>query len=133
MNYKGIFYYLGIFSSLVSIFSFLNILYSIYFNSVINLNSYIFSLCISLLLSILFLLIGKNSNKNISPTDQLILILVTFIFIPILISIPYLLSNNDMNFIDSYFESISGFTTTGFSILQNINNVDEPLLLWRSS
>ena len=66
-----------------------------------------FSLCISLLLSILFLLIGKNSNKNISPTDQLILILVTFIFIPILISIPYLLSNNDMNFIDSYFESIS--------------------------
>ena len=133
MNYKGIFYYLGIFSSLVSIFSFLNILYSIYFNSVINLNSYIFSLCISLLLSILFLLIGKNSNKNISPTDQLILILVTFIFIPILISIPYLLSNNDMNFIDSYFESISGFTTTGFSILQNINNIDEPLLLWRSS
>ena len=133
MNYKGIFYYLGIFSSLVSIFSFLNILYSIYFNSVINLNSYIFSLCISLLLSILFLLIGKNSNKNISPSDQLILILVTFIFIPILISIPYLLSNNDMNFIDSYFESISGFTTTGFSILQNINNIDEPLLLWRSS
>lgn len=133
MNYKGIFYYLGIFSSLVSIFSFLNILYSIYFNSVINLNSYIFSLCISLLLSILFLLIGKNSNKNISPSDQLILILVTFIFIPILISIPYLLSNNDMNFIDSYFESISGFTTTGFSILPNINNIDEPLLLWRSS
>ena len=133
MNYKGIFYYLGIFSSLVSIFSFLNILYSIYFNSVINLNSYIFSLCISLLLSILFLLIGKNSNKNISPSDQLILILVTFIFIPILISIPYLLSNNDMNFIDSYFESVSGFTTTGFSILQNINNIDEPLLLWRSS
>ncbi len=133
MNYKGIFYYLGIFSSLVSIFSFLNILYSIYFNSVINLNSYMFSLCISLLLSILFLLIGKNSIKNISPSDQLILILVTFIFIPILISIPYLLSNNDMNFIDSYFESISGFTTTGFSILQNINNVDEPLLLWRSS
>ena len=133
MNYKGIFYYLGIFSSLVSIFSFLNILYSIYFNSVINLNSYIFSLCISLLLSILFLLIGKNSIKNISPSDQLILILVTFIFIPILISIPYLLSNNDMNFIDSYFESISGFTTTGFSILPNINNIDEPLLLWRSS
>ena len=133
MNYRGIFYYLGIFATLISIFSFLNILYSIYFNSVINLNSYIFSLCISLLLSILFLLIGKNSNKNISPSDQLILILVTFIFIPILISIPYLLSNNDMNFIDSYFESISGFTTTGFSILPNINNIDEPLLLWRSS
>ena len=37
-----------------------------------------------------------------------------------------------MNFIDSYFESVSGFTTTGFSILQNINNIDEPLLLWRS-
>ena len=34
---------------------------------------------------------------------------------------------------DSYFESISGFTTTGFSIINNIGMIDSPLLLWRSS
>ena len=35
--------------------------------------------------------------------------------------------------IDSYFESVSGFTATGFSVIQNIQNIDEPLLLWRST
>ena len=133
MNYKSIFYYLGIFSILVSIFSFLNILYSIYFNSVTNLNSYIFSLISSLTVGIFLFLIGKNSNKNISTSDQLILIMLTFLFLPILISIPYLTSDYNINFLDSYFESISGFTTTGFTVFNNIDNIDEPLLLWRSS
>ena len=133
MNYRGIFYYLGIFAILISIFSFLNILYSIYFNSVTNLNSYIFSLAASLIVGIFLFLIGKNGNKNISSSDQLILMILTFIFLPILISIPYLLSDYNFSFLDSYFESVSGFTTTGFSVFQNIANIDEPLLLWRSS
>jgi trk system potassium uptake protein TrkH len=50
-----------------------------------------------------------------------------------LISIPYLFSDYDISFLNSYFESSSGFTTTGFSIIENINNIDEPLILWRSS
>ena len=133
MNYRGIFYYLGIFAILISIFSFLNILYSIYFNSVTNHNSYIFSLAASLIVGIFLFLIGKNGNKNISSSDQLILMILTFIFLPILISIPYLLSDYNFSFSDSYFESVSGFTTTGFSVFQNIANIDEPLLLWRSS
>jgi len=133
MNYRGIFYYLGIFAILISIFSFLNILYSIYFNSVTNLNSYIFSLVASLIVGTFLFLIGKNGNKNISSSDQLILMILTFIFLPILISIPYLLSDYNFSFLDSYFESVSGFTTTGFSVFQNIGNIDEPLLLWRSS
>ena len=59
--------------------------------------------------------------------------ILTFLFLPILISIPYLLSDYNFSFLDSYFESLSGFTTTGFSVFQNIDNIDEPLLLWRSS
>ena len=93
MNYKGIFYYLGIFAILIALFSFLNILYSIYFNSVTNINSYIFSLILSIIVGISLIVTGKNSNKNISGSDQLILMLLTFLFLPILISIPYLLSD----------------------------------------
>ena len=133
MNYKGILYYLGLFTIIISIFSFLNILYSIYFNSVTNLNSYIFLLIISLTIGFFFIFIGKNTNRNISASDQLFLILLSFIFLPILISIPYMLSDYNISFLDSYFESISGFTTTGFTIFNNIDKIDEPLLLWRSS
>ena len=133
MNYKGIFYYLGIFATLIAFFSFLNILYSIYFNSVTNINSYIISLILSFIVGISLFIAGKNSNKNISASDQLILMILTFVFLPILISIPYLLSDYNFGFLNSYFESISGFTTTGFTVIHNLDNIDEPLLLWRSS
>ena len=133
MNYKGILFFLGIYSLFISFFSFLNILYSYYFHSISNLNSYIICLIASIFFGLCFCLFGRKNNKNISLSDQIILILLSFIFIPLLICIPYFLSIYDFNFLNSYFESVSGFTSTGFSIIKNIEKIDEPLLLWRSS
>ena len=133
MNYKGILFFLGIYSLFVSFFSILNILYSIYFNFISDLNSYVISLIISLIVGFSFCFVGSGHNKNISLSDQIVLIILSFIFIPLLISIPYFLSIYNIDFINSYFESISGITATGFSIIENIKDIDEPLLLWRSS
>ncbi len=133
MNYKGILFFLGIYTLLVSLFSLLNIFYSIYFDFLIGLNSYLITFLISLIFGSLFFFVGRNYNKDITLTDQIIFILLGFFLIPCLISIPYLLSIYDFGFIDSYFESVSGFTTTGFSIIHNIKDIDEPLILWRSS
>ena len=133
MNYKSILFFLGIYFLVVSIFAILNIFYSIYFEFIIGLNSYLITFFISSILGLLFFYIGRNHSKNISLIDQIIFILLSFILIPGLISIPYFLSIYDINFLNSYFESVSGLTTTGFSIIQNIENVDEPLILWRSS
>ena len=133
MNYKSILFYLGINLLLVSFFSILNILYSIYFKFILNLNSYILTFAVSFIIGFLFLYIGKNSSKDINLISQILFILISFVLMPLFFSIPYFLSIYDINFINSYFESISGFTTTGFTIIKNINNIDEPLLLWRSS
>ena len=133
MNYKSILFFLGIFSLLVSLFSVLNILYSIYFNFIIDLNSYLITLFISLTLGCLFFYVGRHHSKNFTLTDQIIFILLIYFFIPLLISIPYFFSIYNINLLNSYFESVSGFTTTGFSIIQNVKDYDEPLLLWRSS
>ncbi len=133
MNYKGILFFLGIYSLFVSFFSFLNILYSIYFDFVIDINSYLFSFIVSLVIGTLFCLYGRKNSKNISLGDQIVLIASSFIFIPLLICIPYFLSIYGISFLNSYFESISGFTTTGFSIIKNTENIDEPLLMWRAS
>ena len=96
-------------------------------------NSYLITLSLSLILGSIFYFIGRNNNKDISLTDQIFFILLSFITMPFLISIPYYLSIYDIGLIDAYFESVSGFTTTGFSIIYNINYLDEPLKLWRSS
>ena len=133
MNYKGILFFLGVFTLILSLFSFVNIFYSVYFDFIISLNSYLITFSISFLLGIFFYFLGRNYSKDISLTDQIIFILLSFILIPVLISIPYYLSIYNITFLDAYFESISGFTTTGFSIIDNIEDIDDPLLLWRSS
>jgi len=133
MNFRSILFYLGIYSLLVSLFSVLNIFYTVYFEFIIGINSYIITFLVSFFLGLIFYLIGRNHSKNINLIDQIIFILLSFILIPWLISIPYIFSIYGIGILDSYFESVSGFTTTGFSIIQNIENIDDPLLLWRSS
>tara|TARA_Y100000590_G_C15662800_1_gene993334 strand:+ start:44 stop:1465 length:1422 start_codon:yes stop_codon:yes gene_type:complete len=133
MNYKGILFFLGVSLLLVSFFSIINIFYSIYFEFIIGLNSYLATLISSFILGSIFFFIGRNKKKDIGLTDQIIFILLSFLIIPIFISIPYYLSIYGISIIDAYFESVSGFTATGFSIIYNINNIDEPLKLWRSS
>ena len=133
MNYKSILFFIGIYSLLVSLFSILNILYSIYFDFIIDLNSYLITFFISLIAGFSFYYVGRNHSKDITLTDQIIVVVLSFILIPFLISIPYVFSIYDIGLLNSYFESVSGFTTTGFSIIENVENIDEPLMLWRSS
>jgi len=133
MNFKGILFFLGIHTLIVSFFSFINILYSIYFNFNLDFKSYIILLSISLILGLTFCFFGYKNSKDISIFDQILLILIGFIFLPLLISIPYFFSIYNYSFLNSYFESVSGFTATGFSIIKNIEELNEPLILWRSS
>ena len=130
MNFRGISFFLGLYSLFISFFSFLNILYSIYFN--LNFNSYVILLIISFIIGFLFCFIGRKNIKNISLFEQIIFILAGFVFLPLLISLPFFL-NSDITFINSYFEAISGFTTTGFSVINEVEKIDNGLLLWRST
>ena len=133
MNYKNILFYLGTFSLLVSIFSVFNILYSIYFTFYIDINSYIITFILSFFVGFFFCYLGKKSRSKILLTEQIVFIILCFVLIPVLISIPYYFSIYNISFLNSYFESVSGFTGTGFSIIKNVEVIDEPLLLWRSS
>ena len=133
MNYKGILFFFGIYSLFVSFFSILNILYSIYFNFILDLHSYTISLTISLIIGSFFCYVGLGHHKNISLSDQIAFIILSYIFMPLLISFPYFLIIYNISFLNAYFESVSGITATGFSIIENIQGIDQPLLLWRSS
>jgi trk system potassium uptake protein len=133
MNYKSISYYLGLFCFPISFLSFVNILYSSYFDYFLSIDSYFTTLLISLIAGIGFLYYGKNSPKKINFIEQIFLIIAVYFLIALLISIPFYLSNNQVTFINSFFESISGLTGTGFSTFKNIKYLDPTLILWRSS
>ena len=133
MNFKGISYYLHLSCYPVSILSFFNILYSSYFDHYLNLNSYLLTLAISLLFALIFYFISRDSEKNIKFYEQLILIFCVYFFVSLLISIPYYFSYYKLSFVDSFFEAISGLTTTGFTIFTNVKLLDPTLIIWRSS
>ena len=80
-----------------------------------------------------FNLFWKRSSKNINFIEQLILIILTYLLVSLLIAIPFYLSNYQITFLNAIFESVSGITGTGFSILKNIKYIDPTLILWRSS
>ena len=124
--------YLGIFSIFISVLSFLNILYCYYFKLFLNINNFVFIFIVSLFLgSIIFF---KNRNlKKISIFQKILTVILGYVSIPVILSIPYYLIINNISFVDSYFEAISGFTSTGFTIFDNIKHLDESLILWRSS
>ena len=124
--------YLSFFFGIVSILSFFNILYSYYLNLYLNLNTYYFSLTISLIISVLFYKI-KIPKKKLTIFDKILTVCLGYLIIPVVLSIPFYLSIYNITFLDSFFESISGFTSTGFTIFDNIKHIDQSLILWRSS
>ena len=133
MNFKGICYFLGLFCLPISFLSFVNILYSSYFDYFLSIDAYFTTLIISLIVGYGLLYYGKDSQKKINYIEQILLIIIVYFLTALLISIPFYLSNNQVTFINSFFESISGLTGTGFSIFKNIKYLDPTLILWRSS
>jgi len=131
MSYFG-FVYLGIFSLIISVLSFFNIIYSYYFNIYLSLDSYIYSLFLSLIIGLIFLIIKKD-NYKILIYHKILVVFLGYLILPLIISIPFYFSIYNVSFLDAYFESISGFTSTGFTIFNNIKHLDESLILWRSS
>jgi trk system potassium uptake protein len=133
MNFKSISFFLGLFCLPISFLSFVNILYSSYFDYFLSVDSYFKTMLLSLLIGLGLLYYGKNSQKKINFIEQLFLIISVYLLTASLISIPFYLSNIQVTFLNSFFESISGLTGTGFSTFKNIKYLDPTLILWRSS
>ncbi len=124
--------YLSFFFIVISFFSFFNIIYSYYFNLYLNLNTYYFSLIISAMIGIIFYKI-KTESKKPSIFEKILTVLLGYVLMPLILSIPFYLSIYNLSFLNSLFEAVSGFTSTGFTVFENIKHIDQGLILWRSS
>ena len=132
MNYIKLIY-LSVFCGIISILSFFNIVYSYYLNLYLNLNTYVYTFIISVILALIFCLPKINNNKKTTIYEKILTILLGYFLLPIIIAIPFYFSIYNLTFVNSYFEAVSGFTSTGFTIFDNINHIDQSLILWRSA
>ena len=84
-------------------------------------------------------LIQKLKEYNIDfdahPAERknLFVSIASNILLPIILCLPFYFSIYNLTFLNSFFESVSGFTSTGFTVFENIKHIDQSLILWRSS
>ena len=124
--------YLTFFFALITVFSFFNVVYSFYLNLYLNLNTYYISLFISLILG--FLSYYNNTiDKKFNIFEKILTVFIGYIILPLVLSLPFYFSIYNLTFLNSLFEAVSGFTSTGFTIFDNIKHIDQSLILWRSS
>ena len=125
--------YFGIFFLLISFFSFFNIIYSYYFNLLNNLGNYILTFAFTLIIGLFFIIFKKYKFEKIDLFERILIVLAGYLILPATISIPYYLNIDNIGIINCYFEAISGFTSTGFTIFNDLDKLDQTLILWRSS
>lgn len=93
---------------------------------------FIFSSFIALFLGGIFIFIGKNAHNRVGKREGSMIVTFTWVFFSIIGALPFWLSKKIPSYTDAFFETMSGFTTTGASILNNIEALSHGMLYWRS-
>lgn len=78
------------------------------------------------------LLIGKPKSTTLYPREGVVIVAASWIILSFFGSIPFYISGAIPSFIDAFFETVSGFTTTGATILGDIESLPRSILIWRS-
>jgi trk system potassium uptake protein TrkH len=131
INMKFIIRFVGLLLIFEGFFMLTGLGFSIYYNNDIYplLISGLITSCFGLFLW----LINKNyKNKDIGKREGYITVSLTWIVMSLFGTLPFLLSKTIPNFTNAFFETISGFTTTGASILNDIEAIPRDILFWRS-
>ena len=94
---------------------------------------FLYSAAITLALAIiLYTASSKSDFDKVSSRDGYMAVTLSWMVLTMMGSLPYLFSGTIPSFIDAFFESTSGFTTTGSSILKNVELLPHSVLFWRS-
>ena len=117
MNLSGIFYYLGKINILIIFFSIINLLYCFYFDFKISLEIYFYTLILSLSYYLITFKI-KFKKKNFRTNNLILFSLLGWVILPFIMSLPFWLGGYS-DFLDSYFETVSGFSSFGASVFSN--------------
>ncbi len=80
----------------------------------------------------LIAIFGKAKNRTIYAREGFVIVALAWIIMSVFGALPFVLSGEIPNFADAFFETVSGFTTTGSSILTNVEEMSKGLLFWRS-
>ncbi len=129
-NYKTVFFTLGILQIILGVFMIIPIIIQFIFNELDA--SFVSGSIISIIFGILFFLSNIDHDKKLNLSQAFLLTALSWITIAIFGSLPFIFSDLEMSLTDSFFESMSGITTTGSTVISNLNEAPKSILFWRA-
>ncbi|MGF7139197.1 TrkH family potassium uptake protein [Roseimarinus sediminis] len=131
LNYKIILRSLGFLLLGESLFMLLSMIVALIYKEG-DLNAFIYSAAITLSCGIVLIFSTRHAEKKIGKREGYIIVSTVWLFFSLFGSLPYLFSHAIPEYHNAFFETMSGFTTTGSSILDNIEALPHGILFWRS-
>lgn len=90
------------------------------------------SAAITIFLGSMFAITNRGDASHIEPRQAFVLTTTAWVVTPLFGALPFAFSSLEMSFADSYFEAMSGLTTTGATVIVGLDNVPDGILLWRA-
>jgi trk system potassium uptake protein TrkH len=132
MNFKIIFRIIGFLLMLAGIFMMLGIPFSIYYQTDDISALLVSGVFTSLIGFVIWFFTRKQKKKELGKREGYLIVTLGWLSMALFGSIPFIIYGVIPNYTDAFFETMSGFTTTGATILEDIESVPAGLLFWRS-
>ena len=129
-NYKTVFFTLGILQIILGAVMFIPIIFQFIYSEVDS--SFFGASLVTIIFGFLFFLSNLDHDKRLSLQQAFLLTALSWLSIAIFGSLPFIFSDLGFSFTNAFFESMSGITTTGSTIISNLNEMPRSILLWRA-
>ena len=129
-NYKTVFFTLGILQIILGIFMIIPIIFQFIYSEIDS--SFFGASIVTIIFGTLFFLSNLDHEKKLTLQQSFLLTALSWLSIAIFGSLPFIFSNLDFSFTNAFFESMSGITTTGSTIISNLEEMPKSILLWRA-
>ncbi len=129
-NYKTVFFTLGILQIILAIFMLIPIISQFIYDEVDS--SFFGAAIVTFIFGTLFFLSNLDHDKKLNLQQAFLLTALSWLSVAIFGSLPFVFSNVEFTFTNAFFESMSGITTTGSTIISNIENMPKGILFWRA-
>ena len=129
-NYKTVFFTLGILQIILGVSMFVPIIVQFIYAEIDS--SFFGASIVTIVFGALFFLTNIDHDRKINLQQAFLLTALSWLSVAIFGSLPFVFSSMEMSITDAFFESMSGITTTGSTIISNLENAPKGILLWRA-
>ena len=110
----------------------LPVLVSLYYGETTALHALLITAGIALAVGLLLVIVSRTKNRSIYAGEGFVSVAFAWMILSAIGALPFYISGAIPSYVDALFETVSGFTTTGASIIQNVEIIEKSLLFWRS-